>query len=436
MNNLSRIEQFRQLKKEITKNNGFLLCGLDIGKNYNACSIIDLGRDVLKEPFKFANNQKGFEKLIHHAENTKLRKNKEKTIFGLEPTGIYHKPLASYLIAKGYDVCLISTLAAKKNRIASTARWRKTDPQDAKNVADLMAQGKILFYREDMLDIEQIRIYSKRHLALAKKRRSIKAQFRNNIFAEFFPEIDGFLKDIFSKQSLGILKKYPTAWHMRKVSFECFYRKVLYGKETALKRKQLERIYQLAQDSIGRPGNQAIKDIVRSLLNELTYVDKELTEIDKKLSKTCEGREEYHILQTIPGFGPIFSGLFIGAIGELKNYGYWKPLVRLAGLDLEYSESGNFSSEATISKKGKSLLRYVLCGVTLQVLRYENFAAPYREKLLKKGYSKVNERKLKVKFAVKLLRIAWTLIQKQECFDHEKLRWSSMGQPVYHDRKG
>jgi transposase len=37
-------------------------------------------------------------------------------VFGVEPTGNYHKPLAEYLLAQGHMLVLESGSAVKKNR--------------------------------------------------------------------------------------------------------------------------------------------------------------------------------------------------------------------------------------------------------------------------------------------------------------------------------
>ena len=64
----------------------------------------------------------------------------------MEPTADYHKPLGEYLICKEQTVVLVAGAAVKNNRELLDGRWDKNDTKDAANIADLICQGKCLFY--------------------------------------------------------------------------------------------------------------------------------------------------------------------------------------------------------------------------------------------------------------------------------------------------
>ena len=54
-------------------------------------------------------------------------------------------------------VVLVAGTAVKKNRELLDGRWDKHDTKDAANVADLIAQGKCLFYEFPLPDIRELR---------------------------------------------------------------------------------------------------------------------------------------------------------------------------------------------------------------------------------------------------------------------------------------
>ncbi|NIQ65766.1 MAG: transposase, partial [Candidatus Aminicenantes bacterium] len=60
----------------------------------------------------------------------------EDVVFGLEPTSVYHKPLAEFLITHGHLVVYVTNEAIKKNRALLDGRWDKNDTKDAANAAD------------------------------------------------------------------------------------------------------------------------------------------------------------------------------------------------------------------------------------------------------------------------------------------------------------
>jgi len=110
--------------------------------------------------------------------------------FGLEPTSVYHKPLAEHLIEQGHLVVYATNEAIKKNRSPIDGRWDKNDTKDSANVADLVAQGKCHYY-----DLPDQRLRDLRSLLLLRKRlkkqvHSCRVRIRNNLVAQYFPELD------------------------------------------------------------------------------------------------------------------------------------------------------------------------------------------------------------------------------------------------------
>jgi len=81
-----------------------------------------------------------------HVESISASNGHKRVAFGVEPTANYHKPLAEFLINKNYDLVLVSGVAVKRNRELLDGRWDKNDMKDSANVADLISQGKCLFY--------------------------------------------------------------------------------------------------------------------------------------------------------------------------------------------------------------------------------------------------------------------------------------------------
>ena len=103
-----RLEQFRQLKKEIRGSGEHLIIGIDVAKQkHNAFLGTATGKTLLKR-LVFENNKEGFEKLLMHVESISASNGHKKVAFGLEPTANYHKPLAEFLINKKHDLVLVS----------------------------------------------------------------------------------------------------------------------------------------------------------------------------------------------------------------------------------------------------------------------------------------------------------------------------------------
>ncbi len=152
-----RLEQFRQIKKEIRGSREYLIVGIDVAKDKNyAFYGTTTGKTLLKRMI-FENTIEGFEKLRIQEDAIKVRHGLKKVIYGLEPTANYHKPLGEHLIRCVRNVVLVAGIAVKNNRRMMDGRWDKNDTKDAAVIGDLISQGKFLFYEYPSMPLRDLR---------------------------------------------------------------------------------------------------------------------------------------------------------------------------------------------------------------------------------------------------------------------------------------
>jgi len=148
MNNVDniRLEQYPQMKKDVRGSSEYLIVGIDVAKSkHYAFFGTATGKTLLKRII-FENNIAGFDKLLTHEDSLKVKYGLGKVIYGLEATGNYHKPLGEHLIKCSRNVVLVPGVAVKNNRQMMDRRWDKNDTKDAAVIADLVSQGKFVFY--------------------------------------------------------------------------------------------------------------------------------------------------------------------------------------------------------------------------------------------------------------------------------------------------
>jgi len=187
---LNRLEQFRQLKKQIRGSKDYLIIGIDIAKEkHHAFFGTATGKTLLKR-LVFENTAEGFKRLLIHSDAIKVQHALTKTVFGLEPTANYHKPLAEFLIKNDHMVVLVSGVAVKRNRELLDGRWDKHDTKDSANVSDLISQGKCLFYESPPMKLRELRSLLSLKRRLKKLEHGTKVRIRNHLLAQYFPELD------------------------------------------------------------------------------------------------------------------------------------------------------------------------------------------------------------------------------------------------------
>ncbi len=419
--NRIRLQAFCQFKKEIRGSTEYLVVGLDIAKErHNAFFGTATGRTLHKGMF-FGNTYDGFQKLLIQTEAIKVQHSLRKVVFGLEPTANYHKPLGEYLIKGGHLVVLVSAAATAKNRELLDGRWDKHDTKDSANVADLISQGKCLYYDCPGESLRSLRGLLSLKRRLKKEEHGLRVRIRNQLLAQYFPEMDQHFGSV---ASLNVVSRCLDPSLISLMEYDEFCRTVAPGKANLAQQRRLTQIWRAAKQSIGCSVGKAVSIEARIMVAGLNRVRETITIVDEKIEDICLVFPEYSFLLTIPGFGPDVSAKVLAAIGDPERFTSGKQVLKMSGFDLCASRSGKTSQSATpvISKQGKSDLRYALYQAAMSAsLKNRSFMAYYTNKLKNREREKGIGVKMRVKLAAKLLIIAWTLMKKKVPFDPEYL---------------
>jgi len=413
----SRLKEFRQLKKEIRGSREHLIVGIDVAKErHHAFFGTATGKTLLKRLI-FDNTIDGFRKLRVQVEAIQVAQSLSKVVFGLEPTANYHKPLGEYLIQCGRMVVLVSGVAVKRNRELLDGRWDKHDTKDAANIADLISQGKCLFYEYPEMWLRDLRSLLTLKRKLKKQEHSYRVRIRNQLLAQYFPELDRYSG---RPEVEAIVRWCLDPSRIAGLENDQFMRLVAPGRKTLAQHHRLHTIQKLAVDSIGCTMGEGAVFEAQVMVDGLRHLRETIKSTDDQIREICRQFPEYGYLLTIPGFGPDVSSKVLGALGNPHRFQNRKQVLKMAGLDLSADRSGKGSQTAIpiISKQGKADLRYALYQAAL-VASTQNidFIRYYTQQLQGREKEQGIKTKRKVKLSAKLLIIAWTIMKKQEPFD-------------------
>ena len=419
MENVRRIDRLRQIKTLIRGSDKYLIVGVDIAKNKHYAFFGSANGKSYLRKFIFENDIKGLNSLIEKANSIKKKYQLHEVVFGLESTANYHKPIAESLIRNGYDVVLVSSLATKRNRELLDGRWDKNDKKDAANIADLISQGKCLYYDYPCQSMKSIRSLLSLKRKLMKQKHAQKMRIRSNIIAPYFPEMDVYMTHI-EDACLAAINVCLDPKKLSEIDYSLFFKWVTSTSVCLKQQKRIRDLCEVAKHSIGCEVTDAAQFEACLMVESLRRTKTLLETIEKKLKKERSKFTDYEYLLSIPGFGPTIATMMLGAIGDPNRFENGRQVLKLAGLDLSASRSGQSSMnvKARISKKGKAELRYALY--------HAAFTASSRHKFMKSWFeSKTEQRKnekgigmkTRIKLSAKLLIIAWTLMKRKECFD-------------------
>jgi transposase len=415
----SRHEEYCQFIRRIRGSKEHLVVGIDIAKDRHHAFFGTATGKVLLKKLVFQNNQEGITRLIEHAEALKIRHHLSQVVYGFEPTGNYHKPLGNHLVKCGQMVVLVSGSSVKKNREIMDGRWDKNDTRDAANIADLISQGRCLFYEYPSQGIRDLRDLLSLRKRFKKEECRLMLRIRNNLVTKHFPEFDRFFK-VYLPESLAIAKWCLDPRKIREQDFRTFFTLVASKRRSLAQENRLRAIHFMAGNSIGCDMGEPSVFEARALVDQVEAVRAVIEDIEARMEQVCRGFPEYQFLLSIPGFGPFISAVVLATIGDPYRFKNASQVIRLSGYDLNASRSGRTSDTAVpkISRKGNSDLRYALYqAAMLSSTKNKNMMVYVGLKLQGRAREKGITTKMRVKLAVKLLVIAWTLMKKKEPFN-------------------
>lgn len=179
----------------------------------------------------------------------------------------------------------------------------------------------------------------------------------------------------------------------------------------------------------------AIPDIVEAVDNELTVIARsfilrlyrniqtisvQMGAIKKQLIDLIKDRNEYQLLQTIPGIGPVTSAALMASVGDAGAFKNGRQLAAWIGLTPKQYASGETNRMGKITKRGNSTLRKYLIHGARTVLNWCEKKNDVLSHWLQKLKVRMNGCKAVVALANKLARIIWSVLISQQPFDVKK----------------
>jgi transposase len=286
----------------------------------------------------------------------------------------------------------------------------------------LVGQGRCIYYDVPEESLRELRSLIAFRMRMKKGEHSLRMRLRNNIFAQYFPELDRLYIKTGQPDDLvlSIAEHCLDPREIAKMEFDAFLKLITARKIRIEQERRLRELWNYAKESAGCLVHDAARWEAKSLVTQLKSFRETVKENERQMATAAAKFPEYKCLLSMPGFGPIVSAMVLAAIGNASRFASSKQVVRLAGLDLSAERSGKNSNSAkpVISKQGKAALRYALVQAAMVASTANPVIRNYFSRLIKgRELERGIQLKMKVKLAAKLLVVAWTLMKRREQFN-------------------
>lgn len=382
--------------------------GINVAKQGHFASLISSDGEILIGPFQFSNDGDGFQYLVSAFEPF----DDEEIIIGLESTAHYADNLIRYLVAEGYNVCVlnpISTSSMRKNNIRKT----KTDKIDTYIIAQtLMMQKSYRFVTFEDLDLMSLKELGRFRQKTIKQRTRLKIQLTSYL-DQTFPELQYFFKSGLHQESVyALLKEAPTAKSIASMHLTHLAPLLAKTSHGHFKKEQATELRVLARKSVGQ-SDQALSIRVTSVIAQIELLDEQIARVEAEMTEIMRFNDS--VIMTIPGIGYLNGGMILDEIGDIHRFSTPKKLLAFAGLDPSVYQSGNFNARRTrMSKRGSRVLRYALMNAAHNVVKSNaTFKAYYDKKVVESRthYNALGH------CAGKLVRVIWKMLTDEVEFN-------------------
>jgi transposase len=373
--NGQRVKRFRELKATLRTNRQRLLVGLDVAQAEHVVHVRHAHTRVVTPTLTIPNTTRGFTQLWAHLQQAQRRTGCRAIVCGLEPTGTYHEAVAQFLAAQGADVVLISSSVAYWNRRTQDGTWDKHDRKDAANCADLLEQGKILFYSQPAGPLAELRPLVKCLRRARAELGACKTRWRTTLRPAVAP-----MGAALPQRCWAELPPVLQAWERAAPG------------RPAMPKGRLPFGLATACADLGA---------------QVTAVQARIATLEAACTPLAERLPAYPLLRSIPGVGPTVAAILLAEIGDIAWYTTFSQLRKLAGLDIVRVQSGQFAGQARISKSGRGLLRWALYHAAMGLARTTTGRARLAALKAKRRGDRFAGFKAIVELAAKQLRLVW-----------------------------
>lgn len=339
--------------------------GVDVSKGKSTVCVMKPYGEIVLKPFEVQHTESELSEL-----EKMLRKLDGEVRLVMEATGVYHLPLLTFFLERGYFVSVINPYAMRKYAKDNSIRGAKTDKLDSIVIANYGIEKwyKLQNYDNDEAVYAELKLLGRRYRFYMELH--IKAlQELTHMLDYTMPGLKTKFNSWDEKNNKDKLSDFVERfWHydlitgMSRDDFVVAYCEWAKEKKYQKSQSKAEEIYELASNGIPTLSSStpSTKMLVQEAISVLRAIDDTLHTILTRMKEIAKSLPEYSTVRAMGGVGDVLAPKLIAEIGDIRKLHSAKALIAVAGIDPPPYESGQFvGSNRRITKRGSSTLRKV-----------------------------------------------------------------------------
>jgi len=320
-----------------------LAVGIDVAKQLHWACVIDTGTGTQLTSRKVENTPEAIDTLI--AEISELSAEHGPATIGIDILGGIAGLLTAMLLDNDLHVVHVPGLLVNRSRRATRGGERKSDPADAKVIAD---QIRLRAGTDELRTIQALcEPDAVLRLLVSRRRELVTDQTRRlsrmrDLLTATHPGLERQL-DVTTKTGLWLLTRYVTPAEIRHAGIDALTTHL----HTAggLRRTTIDTLAHrvaAAADAqrVAVPGEATAAQLIRELAQEALAVRDRLTHLDADITEALDNHPDGTLIRSLPGMGVVLTAEFLAEAGGLHRFPTPDALASAAGLAPVRQQSG------------------------------------------------------------------------------------------------
>ncbi|HSC57927.1 MAG TPA: IS110 family transposase [Gemmatimonadales bacterium] len=331
--------------------------GLDVAKEFHWATAVEAASGQVLLSRRVENHPADIQSLIDELEA--LGAERAPARVGVDVVGGIAALVVAMLHESGLQVLHVPGLAVNRARQGTTGGEHKSDPKDARVIADQVRTRADLRALEALSAVEvELRLLVGRRRELVSDQTRRLARLRD-LLSSIHPGLERVV-DPTQKAGLWLLSRYVTPAEIRRAGRRRLIEHL--GRAGHLRRSHREALADAALDAAQAqrmvlPGERVAAELVRELAGEALAVRERLARLDADLEAPLARHPDAALIQSLPGMGATLTAEFIAEAGGIERFASSDHLAAAAGLAPVLKQSGKVRYLQRASGGNKALKR-------------------------------------------------------------------------------
>jgi len=334
-------------------------------------------------------------------------------VIGLDAVGSFARCLGASLLAEGFRLVHARGIAVNRAGQGPAGGERKSDPRDARTIADPVRTRELRPILPDDETVTAIR------LKVGRRRDLIEEQTRRicrlrGLLGSIHPGLERDL-DVTCKGPLVLLTRSVTPAEIRQA-----------GKRRIMahlaKSPHVQGAEELADHALvaarakmlAAPGEAAMAELVRDLATEALEARVKIIRLDRDLAALLAVHPDGALFQSLPGMGAGLAAEFIACVGDIRRFASVDAPATAAGIAPVIRQSGRKAGWRRTYGRDKALKRVFYQGAFCAVCRKDPLSKAFYDRKRREGK---HHTQALIALARRRVTVLWAMIQRRQTCD-------------------